>query len=503
MNDTEKQLSATPVVLDNVFAEAGVLALMLAWPEWAVQVVDHLRPDDFGALRRGTYEFLADAARLARQDGRVPDYTDAGLAVLLQTHGWSTAGVAKAWADVGRDIDLYRRALGKYDSAHGWWYIQSVQASARHRRLFDEASRLPGRIAATGAVDVGGVLASSIEQLTTILQTGHSGQGMQLVGEGSLGSSSAGLMPSVLWEYFSMLGGLCPGTLHVIAARTNVGKSALLQAVAVDLAVRQSVPVLVLDSEMERDAVFARSLASLTGADERALRQGYTDQTVVSARTALLAAPLYHLKIGGLASGDIFARMRQFRQMLGGRQGLIVLDYVKTPADIDPKVPEFAALGRYASDVKDEAGRLGLPILAGVQENRSGIGLDQKRRANGEGLGAVSGSDRISHVCDSVAGLRNVTNDEAGRILQAFGARDDYTGHVEVNKLRFNQVLHVNKNRSGPTLEPGLPVYFRKGTSRFEEVGQEERHWLHSGGTMGAARSRAGLPSVRTMRLAT
>ena len=83
------------------------------------------------------------------------------------------------------------------------------------------------------------------------------------------------------------------------------------------------------------------------------------------------------------------------------------------------------------------------------------------------GIGIAAGSDRPAHHSDAFYVLRNLTDAEAARVQDRFGVIEaDYPR----NKLRFNQVLHLMKQRSGPTLEQGIPLRYTLGLARYTEL---------------------------------
>jgi hypothetical protein len=115
---------------------------------------------------------------------------------------------------------------------------------------------------------------------------------------------------------------------------------------------------------------------------------------------------------------------------------------------------------------------LGIAIITGAQMNKSGIGLGQQDYAAGGAAAAMAGSDRITHNADTVLGLRHLLPDESQKVLQGLGGID-LDHHDERMHLKFNQVLHVEKNRGGQDYKQGIPFRAHFAISRYQEVAYE------------------------------
>jgi len=281
------------------------------------------------------------------------------------------------------------------------------------------------------------------------------------------------------------------GGMTVVAARTKVGKSTLLQEIARSYAMCDPpVPVLVLDTEMTREETWSRALAAQSGVPEfslingKYLRDSDTKQLVDHHREALRSAPFYYVSLANKPPEYAVSMMHYFRNHIVGTRtindgmggqlevtglGAVVYDWIKIPAtNRTGSDKEWQLIGDLCTQIKDAATALDLPVIAGAQGNRGAINKTGREHAE-MGESFISGSDRIAHFCSSLCFLRNVDREEQEAILEKFPRRPIQPGDDPRNELLFNQVLHVMLQRRGPNCVDGNPLYLVRETNRYEE----------------------------------
>jgi replicative DNA helicase len=331
------------------------------------------------------------------------------------------------------------------------------------------------------------VVAAAMNDFATYAAGLTGAQAIQVVGEGEFdltGQRAAGIRPTFLPKLSDLTQGFRPSTLTTISGRTGAGKSSLLQAIAIDAAVVQNLPVLILDSEMTRPEVLSRAVSNIAQLDETAIQGGrYADDErsrvrIEDALSRIRSAPLHHVRTACMEADQVIGVIRQFKRCMidtqPARRGLIIVDYLKVVAS--SRVPEFVLLGELTSRLKDVANELEVPIVAGVQSNRAALKMGQAEYAS-EAIGVLGGSDRIAHNCDCVIVLRDLSEDERAKVVEEFGIRE-HAGPNPLNAPRFNQVLHLAKQRGGSSCQQGIPLYFKRGQTRYEEMA----HQLDDGG---------------------
>jgi hypothetical protein len=460
-------------LISNVSYQVTLLACFAARPDWILQAASSVPSDLFiHGQCRAVFDTLKNWAFAAQQNGWTIRF-DPNALIDFET----AQGRGEQFMQATHKYDILyviqQRAAGP-----GFNADQIINETLHHLRdevfritVFRQGCRIQREII-NRTVDPVHVLAAMQSQLANIA-TGQS-NGMVRIGDGNLSTQSTGIRPTHLPRLNDLLGGFAPGTLNIFCARTNVGKSAFLGSIALDVAVIQRIPVLLCDVEMGTDAALRRAICWLTGFDENAtFKQGGYDRDleirkkVDEAHAIIKASPLYIVNIAGKTPEQVIAQMRQFRsccvEASASKQGLIVYDYISAGAS---RIPEYQVLGDIAAGMRVVANELQIPILAGMQASREAMKMQHSDFAD-SGIGAASGSDRPAHHADTFMILRNITQSERQRVAERFGVVD---AQHEGNRFRFNQILHVMKVRSGSTLEQGLPLHYQYGTARYAEL---------------------------------
>lgn len=198
-------------------------------------------------------------------------------------------------------------------------------------------------------------------------------------------------------------GGWQRGTVNLIGARTNVGKSMLANCIGLNIAA-SGIPVLYLDTEMTTDKHWNRCLANLSDQSVtineiktgQYSRSDFKKTKVREAAEKLKAEPYHYLNISGRPFEETLSIMRRWLIREVGVDGngkandcVIIYDYLKLMAgtDINNNLAEYQILGFMTTALHNFAVRYDVPVGAFVQLNRDGI---DKETTN-----VVAGSDRI------------------------------------------------------------------------------------------------------------
>lgn len=214
-------------------------------------------------------------------------------------------------------------------------------------------------------------------------------------------------------------GGLRKGTVNVIGARAKTGKSAFALNVAVEVAMKQKIPILYLDTELSMEYQRTRLGSMVSEVDSNILETGKwrnSKEAIDKVRAAwdfMKDKPLYHVNCAGWGIDQIVSAIRKFivkyvRYDDAGRVKpcLVIMDYLKLmdPNSLGKGLQEHQLLGIYMSRLHDIANIYQIPMLVMVQLNRDGMEKEDES--------VVAGADKIIWFCSSFSILKNKTQEE-------------------------------------------------------------------------------------------
>jgi replicative DNA helicase len=262
-------------------------------------------------------------------------------------------------------------------------------------------------------------------------------------------------------------GGLRRGSLNIIGARLKVGKSHILNNIALHIA-GKNVPILYIDTEMETQEQQFRCLSNIAGIDIKKIETGQFNTSsfdrlkVKNSIEKLEKIPYSHTNVSGMPFEQQIAiiskwvRKNKKIQDDGSINDVVVIyDYLKltTGADMNKNLAEYQILGFMATTLHNMSVRLDIPILSSVQLNRDGI--------DSENTDVIAGSDRIGWLCSNFSIFK-------------------YKNEAEINldgEAEGNRKLVVLCSRHGPGLKDGDYINFQfngslskvqEGKTRYE-----------------------------------
>ena len=231
-------------------------------------------------------------------------------------------------------------------------------------------------------------------------------------------------------------GGLMPGELIVLGARTSIGKTALGTQIALDVA-KVGHSTLLVSLEMAHHQLAQRIAASELDLSLTDQRTGYcTTADVERIREYAESAqdtPLYLLAARRANMARIRGIARSHKSVHG--LDLLLVDYLQLISPSNPRQSKYEAITEISADLKTLAMELECPVIALAQLNRCGEGEAPK----------------ISHLRDSGA-----IEQDADGVWLLHRARDS-----------ADTTLIVAKQRQGPLGE--LSLRFDGARCRFEE----------------------------------
>lgn len=216
----------------------------------------------------------------------------------------------------------------------------------------------------------------------------------------------------------SIGGGLRKGTVNVIAARPKTGKTLLSDNMGRNIAA-QGIPVLNMDTEMNKEDHIHRLLAMMTEIEINAIETGKFAESpdqknkIYKAVETLKSTKLYHKSIAGKSFEDQLSIMRRWLVKEVGlnadgtaKECVIFYDYLKLmdSAGISQDMKEYQVLGFMMTSLHNFAVRYKVPVVAFIQLNRDGI--------TKESTDTASGSDRIIWLCSNFTIFKRKSDEE-------------------------------------------------------------------------------------------
>jgi replicative DNA helicase len=335
------------------------------------------------------------------------DFADAGLGALFDAlvtlanagkpigdPGWLVAELSrmKIPADVRTPAAIAGFFLEVANAAHARHFADQIHRASRLRRMQFAAESWLAELK-SHAADPDEALAS-IEGRLAGLTAGHLedcrtiGDLAQEAIEDAFAGAKRPAAMTGLHTVDSQVGGLMPGEVTTLAARTGEGKSTLALQIAAHNAARGRHAMFV-SLEMNGRELARRELAALSGIESRLLRSGTVGPdsrpALDSARENLDQLPLRIWSPPSATLAEIRARARHQQATSG--LSLLVLDYLGLvrPSPDMAKRQRWEQVSSISTGLKHVAKELGVSVLSLAQLNRD---------ADGE-------EPRLSHLRDS------------------------------------------------------------------------------------------------------
>ena len=233
----------------------------------------------------------------------------------------------------------------------------------------------------------------------------------------------------------SMLGGMQPGQLLLLAARPSLGKTSLAMCIAENVAVDQNIPVIFFSLEMGKEELGMRMVCTRSRTNMMRIKDGfctYEDKKrMARAIREIKEAPISIDDCASMTVGELKAKARRAAQRLRGQHnknvGLIVVDYLQLIQGAEGSNRNLQ-VSEISRQLKILAKELGVPVLALSQLSRDSE--KDKRRPK---LSDLRDSGSLEQDADVVVMLSRPLESDDG-----FQVADNVTD------------VTIAKNRSGP-----------------------------------------------------
>jgi replicative DNA helicase len=360
----------------------------------------------------------ADVVSVFEHLQRIAKADECGGMPYINALALSVPGAAnlRRYAEIVRERAVHRKMIAALDEASTMlWAAADIGAAIDH--VATVAAQLQRRQVRKEPRQLGEILVERVDRISALY-----------AGEAELA------WPTRIPSLDRMLnGGLRPGMLYVLAARTSIGKSSFVESLAIALA-EQSLPVLMLSQEMPEGEVADRAISGMGGIDYGNLQSGSLNDLEWSQLSEAVdrgsRLPFYIDDQPALRLGDIRAKARMVKGLK-----VLVLDYLQLSASTGEHSNRNAEIEEISRGLKALAKDLGIAVIELSQLNR-----EVEKRANKRpNLSDLRDSGAIEQDADVVMFLWPVREFEGeGRRILGLG---------------------IDKNRQGKRGEFGMDFY--------------------------------------------
>lgn len=357
-----------PLPPQNIHAEEAVLGSLIIDPEALTTVAPILNGNEFYLTKhRWIYEAI-----VAINERRSP------LDFLTLTTELEQQGQLRdigGGAYVSQLINVVPSALNAADYAR-------LVAEAHTRRQLLQASREIAKLAYAEDQETAEAVAEAERTVLSVRQqnAGDEPRSMLMVMEDLYRQAeqyAAGKQELLLATGIKPLdkllrGGYAPGTVNLVAARTSVGKSALLSYWAKHW-LAQGIPSLFFSLEMLDTAIAGRMVLQQQGLDYRNLSE-HDWPTFAKTSAQMSEWPGWIDDTPHLTVEELAAKARRFYSAQVANRGVIFLDYAQLTGTRRAFRKRYQEIGYVSRQLKKLAQELKLPILVAAQLGRNADG---------------------------------------------------------------------------------------------------------------------------------
>lgn len=444
--ETPRGLDRVPP--QNQEAEVSVLGSILLDKEAIIKVADILIPDDFyNDSYRIIYEHMIwlyehhqpiDIVTLTNRLEERKQLEDIGGATLISQLANAVPSAAHVvnYAKIVGDKALLRRLITTANEVVTMAYDESDNPNEVLDRAEKKIFEVSEKHLKENFISLKSVLTESFDRIDELHKDKESLRGVS-TGFKNLDSVLAGLQPS---------------DLVIIAGRPSMGKTAFALNIAHNVAVKDQVPVAIFSLEMSKEQLVDRLLASEAGIDSWKLRTGNLDDNdflkINHAYGALSEAPLFIDDSSIINVLEMRTKARRLQAEHG--LGMIIIDYLQLMSGNNPenRVQEVSAISR---SLKSLARELNVPVVALSQLSRA---VEQR-------------PSKIPQLSD----LRDSGSIEQDADVVMFVYREE--AYDEDTERKNIMDILIRKHRNGPIGQAEL--YFKKETQNIKSIDKKRQ----------------------------
>jgi replicative DNA helicase len=354
----------------NLQAEEAVLGAMMITPGAITAVIEDLREDDF----------YLDSQRLIFRSIVGLFHSGEPVDPVTVTARLTADGVIER---VGGKAYVHTIVSTVPVASNVSRYAAIVRENALLRSLIEVGSRI-AELGYDRPGEVDELLNSSEQMVFEISQRHVSGEVRPL---GDLLTEQFNRLDDVyktgkkitgLTSHFADLDKITSGfqssNLIILAARPSMGKTSLALDIAQNVALKDSIPVLLFSLEMGEDELAQRMMCTQGRVDSQRLRGGYADANdwakLTDACSRLSNAPIFVDDSGSLSMLQVMAKTRRMASKRPDL-GMVIIDYMQLMTPDSRAQNREQEVAKISRALKTMARELKLPVMALSQLSRA------------------------------------------------------------------------------------------------------------------------------------
>lgn len=356
-------------------AEEAILGAILLDPDAITRVIENLKASDFYI---GKHRIIYEAMVRCHLGGRPPD-------PCMVVGELSDRNQLTAAGGQGAIAQLIAQTV---HSVHVDLHAKLVIAKARRRRIIEICSDLSQQ-AHTAESDPE-IMALAERYLFELTQQQQTAKGLRPLSEFLITESdeieriaNGGEAPGYQTGFYdldSLLNGLQPGRLYIVAGRPGMGKSAFMGSVIRNVAERHNKPCALFSLEMQGGEVARRLLSAESQIEASRLMTGRLTQDqwepMGQAMASLATLPIFVDDSTLVTPQEVRSQCLKLKAQHDGL-ACIVVDYLHLM--IDGEGDETKLLDQYCRAFKRMAGELNVPVIVLSQLSRGVESRSNKR----------------------------------------------------------------------------------------------------------------------------
>ncbi|MGA1678997.1 MAG: replicative DNA helicase [Candidatus Nanopelagicales bacterium] len=438
------QADPTRLPPQDIAAEQGVIGAMLLSKDAIAEVIEELKTHDFYKTQHQTiYETVldlygrgepADAVTVAAELTRLGELNRIGGPAYIHTLVASvpTAANAAYYARIVREKAILRRLVEAGTRIINMSYDEQGEVDDLVDRAQVEVYEVTDRRTSDDYQRLQDLLNNALSEIEAIAN--HDGA---LIG-----------VPTGFNELDTLLNGLQPGQLIMVAARPGMGKSTIGLDFARAASIKGKMTSAIFSLEMARNEIVMRLLSAESSIALQSMRSGKMSdsdwQRLARKMSAISDSPLFIDDSPNLTISEIRAKCRRLKQKHDLK--LVIVDYLQLMSSGKRVESRQQEVSEFSRSLKLLAKELEVPVVAISQLNRSPEQRQDKRPM----LSDLRESGSLEQDSDVVMLIHRE---------DAYDRESPRAGEAD---------LIVAKHRNGPTST--VTVSFQGHYSRFVEM---------------------------------
>lgn len=246
----------------------------------------------------------------------------------------------------------------------------------------------------------------------------------------------------------ALTGGLNPSDLIILAARPAMGKTSFCLNIAVNVAMKEKLPVAIFSLEMSKEQITQRILSSVSEINGKLLKNGLVSreefEKVTKAVGALYDSPLFIDDTSSLTPMEMRAKIRRLKAE-HKKLGAVIVDYLQL-MDLEGAENRVNEIAKITRSLKRLAREMDVPVIALSQLSRS---VEQRQNKRPQ-----------------LSDLRESGSIEQDADIVMFIYRDEYYNPQSDKKKTAELIIAKHRNGEVGTIE----LYFDAALTKFANL---------------------------------